>query len=85
MVFARPTSDGGAAVALFNGRGDTVKMTVDFTTVPKRDWSTTTKLKVRDMWAKDDIGDSTGSYSATVPSHGTVLIKLTAASEGVLL
>jgi len=77
MVFARPTADGGAAVALFNGKDDAVKMTVDFTTVPKRTWGKSSKLKVRDMWASVDIGDFTGSYSATVPSHGTVLVKLT--------
>jgi len=31
---------------------------------------------VRDLWAKKDLGKYTGSFSATVPSHGVVMLKI---------
>ncbi len=31
---------------------------------------------VRDLWAHQDLGDFSDSYSASVPSHGTVLLKV---------
>jgi alpha-galactosidase len=31
---------------------------------------------VRDLWAKKDLGKRTGSFSATVPGHGVVLVKV---------
>ena len=78
QVWARPTSDGGAAIALHNGFDDTAhNITVDFSTVPKRTWSKTTKLNVRDLWEKADVGATTGSYTATVRPHSTVMLKLT--------
>ena len=76
QVWARPTSDGGAAIALFNAGTDAVQMTVTFADVPVRTWTASTSLKVRDMWTHTDNGTAIGSFSATVPSHGTVAIKL---------
>jgi hypothetical protein len=33
--------------------------------------------KVRDLWAKKDLGSKTGSFTAAgIPSHGTTLVKL---------
>jgi alpha-galactosidase len=35
------------------------------------------ELKVRDLWAKKDLGVVKGTFSATVPSHDVVVIKVT--------
>jgi alpha-galactosidase len=32
---------------------------------------------VRDLWAKKDLGKSTASFSAKVPSHGVVMLLVT--------
>jgi alpha-galactosidase len=32
--------------------------------------------RVRDLWARRDIGIRKGSYTASVPSHGTVMLKI---------
>jgi len=31
---------------------------------------------VRDIWEHEDLGKKTGSFSANVPSHGAVVIKV---------
>mmetsp|Transcript_63206 Transcript_63206/g.87866 ORF Transcript_63206/g.87866 Transcript_63206/m.87866 type:complete len:410 (-) Transcript_63206:19-1248(-) len=80
QVWVRPTSDGGAAVALFNGNDLlNASITVDFADVTSRSWSSTTKLNVRNMWERQSLGSATGSYTATVRPHFTVLLKLTPA------
>jgi alpha-galactosidase len=33
--------------------------------------------KARDIWAAKDLGKIQGSYTATVPRHGVVLLRLT--------
>jgi hypothetical protein len=32
--------------------------------------------KVRDLWAHRDLGEMTGSFQATVPSHGVVMVTI---------
>jgi alpha-galactosidase len=32
---------------------------------------------VRDLWAKSDLGNYSSSFSASVPSHGVVMLKIT--------
>jgi alpha-galactosidase len=34
------------------------------------------ELKVRDLWAKKDLGVVKGTFSAGVPSHDVVMIKV---------
>ena len=35
-----------------------------------------TTPEVRDLWVKKDLGKRTGSFAATVPGHGVVMIKI---------
>ena len=42
LLQARPTSDGGAAIALYNPEKTEVAMTVVFADVPTRTWGATT-------------------------------------------
>jgi len=33
--------------------------------------------RVRDVWAHTDLGTFTGRFSATVPAHGVVMVRIT--------
>jgi len=71
-VWEKPLSDGSIAVGLFN-RGTWVSpITVNF-----RELGINTPVKVRDLWKHEDLGVFHGSFTATVPYHGVVLVKLT--------
>jgi alpha-galactosidase len=70
-VWTKPLKDGSAAVALFNRGWGATSATVDF-----RDAGFGNGADVRDLWAKKDLGQFQEKYSATVPQHGAVLIKI---------
>ncbi|GGF62405.1 hypothetical protein GCM10010912_04430 [Paenibacillus albidus] len=63
---------GTRAVVLFNRSESPSTMSVNFTSL-----GLGSSVAVRDLWQKADLGTFTGSYSATVPAHGTVMLKLT--------
>jgi len=60
------------AVALFNRSGNAASMTVQWSQVGLPAGSAT----VRDLYAQKDLGPSTDSYTANVPSHGIVMLKI---------
>lgn len=57
------------AVALLNRNGSAKDITINFSDIGFSDTVT-----VRDLWAKADRGSFTGSYTMSVPSHGTGLL-----------
>ncbi|MEJ2427142.1 MAG: hypothetical protein P8101_22470, partial [Candidatus Thiodiazotropha sp.] len=61
------------AVALLNRGGGTSKITVSFSDIGISGAAT-----VRDLWAHRDMGEFNGFYSADVPSHGVVMLKISA-------
>ena len=70
-VWAKPLADGGSAVALFN-RGDAAaKVTAKWSDVGVKG-----SHKVRDIWKHADLGKVADQYTAEVPSHGVVMIKI---------
>jgi alpha-galactosidase len=70
-VWAKPLADGGHAVALFN-RGDAAaKVTAKWSDIGVK-----SSHKVRDLWKHADLGKVADQYSAEVPSHGVVMIKI---------
>jgi len=72
QVWAKELSkEGTIAIALFNRTGSAANITVDFAQVGLD--ATTT---VRDLWEHVDKGQFRGSYTANVPSHGVVMLKL---------
>ena len=70
-IWARPLADGSTAVGLFNRGESDFKMTVNFNSI-----GITGHAKVRDLWERQDRGTAGGSYSATVPKHGAVMLKV---------
>jgi alpha-galactosidase len=72
-IWARPLADGSTAVGLFNRGESDFKMTVNFNSI-----GITGAAKVRDLWLHQDRGSVSDSYSATVPKHGAVMLKISA-------
>ncbi|HET8655084.1 MAG TPA: glycoside hydrolase family 27 protein [Longimicrobiaceae bacterium] len=73
-VWSKPMADGGRAVVLLNRGTTPSEITV---TWPELHYSASMPARVRDLWAHRDVGRRTGSYAATVPGHGVVMIRVT--------
>jgi alpha-galactosidase len=71
QVWARPLADGGHAVGLFNLGANTAKITAKWSDIGIKG-----SRKVRDLWKHEDLGKFTDEFSAEVPSHGVVMIKI---------
>lgn len=73
QVWAKPLHDGARAVALFNRSAADAKITASFS----RAGLHTDSAVVRDLWKHADVGTFKREYSATVPAHGVVLLRIT--------
>jgi alpha-galactosidase len=76
-VWARPLADGTMAVGLFNR--DLIPQTV---TVRWADLGISGDQPVRDLWQQKDLGPHRDAFSAVVPRHGVVLVKVGKPSRG---
>jgi alpha-galactosidase len=70
-VWARPLEDGSMAVGLFNRGPEAAPVSVDFAEL-----GLTGSHAVRDVWQQKDLGRVAGKFSATVPRHGVVLVRI---------
>jgi alpha-galactosidase len=70
-VWARPLSDGTRAVGLFNRGLQAAQVKVQWSELGLRG-----SQPVRDLWQWKDLGNFTDLFTATVPSHGAVLVKV---------
>lgn len=70
-VWARPLWDGTLAVGLFN-RGPTPAAV----TAKWSDLDLKGRRRVRDLWQRKKLGEFDGAFTATVASHGAVLVKV---------
>ncbi len=70
-VWSRPLWDGTTAVALFNR-----SMTAEEITAKWSDIGLSGTQPVRDLWRHKDLGMFNGSFTAVVPGHGTVMLKI---------
>ncbi len=70
-IWTKPLADGSKAVGLFN-RSDTN------TTVAAKwaDLGVTGQQKVRDLWRQKDLGQFTDEFTASVPLHGVVFVRV---------
>jgi len=60
------------AVVLFNRSAVTAQMSIKW-----KDLNLTGSASVRDLWLHTDLGSMDSMYTATVPSHGVVMLKIT--------
>ncbi|MEI9977077.1 MAG: alpha-galactosidase [Ignavibacteriota bacterium] len=72
-VFVKPLQDGGVAIALVNRGKDTQTIAVSWKDAGLADDK---RVAIRDLWQHKDLGSFQGSFSAPVPSHGTVMIRM---------
>lgn len=70
-VWSKPLADGGHAVGLFNRGADTAKVTAKWSELGVKG-----AHKVRNLWEHADQGSMTDEYTAAVPSHGVVMVKI---------
>ena len=70
-VWARPLSDGTMAVGLFNRNPVAVPITIAW-----KDLRLAGRQPVRDLWQHRDFGAFDNGYTATVPRHGAVFLKV---------
>jgi alpha-galactosidase len=70
-VWVKPLADGSKAVGLFN-RGESIMPATAYF----RDVGVGDTASVRDLWEKSDLGMFRSSFTAQVPTHGVVMIKV---------
>jgi len=72
-VWMKPMADGSRVVGLFNRQTTTEQITANFAQIGIRG-----EAAVRDLWLKKEMGTFRDSYSAHVPPHGVVLVRMKA-------
>ena len=70
-IWMKPLADGSEAVGLFNRQRSTEQMTVKLSLLGIEG-----EASVRDLWLKKDLGPVSGTFSAFVPSHGVVMVRI---------
>jgi alpha-galactosidase len=70
-VWVRPLHDGTWAAGLFNRGLRPYEVTLDFSQL-----DLSGSQPVRDLWRGEDLGDFTGRFTAEVPRHGMVMVKV---------
>ena len=70
-VWVKLLADGSKAVGLFNRGESVMPVTAYF-----RDVGVGDTASVRDLWEKRDLGVFNSSFTAQVPTHGVVLLKV---------
>jgi alpha-galactosidase len=70
-VWAKQLQNGGRAVILLNRGGSEQEITVNWEQVG---YPAHLSAAVQDLWAHKDLGKFTGKFSATVASHGVVMV-----------
>jgi alpha-galactosidase len=71
-VYAKPLADGSWAVGLLNTGTAPAPATLQW-----KDIQLSGKATVRDLWRQKDISNFEDHFTAQVPAHGTVLLKVT--------
>ncbi len=70
-VWARPLQGGNRAVVLLNRGSEVKEIGVGWEELGYPEHLT---AAVRDLWMKKELGKFTGTFSASVPSHGVVMV-----------
>jgi alpha-galactosidase len=70
-IWMKPMADGSKIVGLFNRQRTTEQMTVNFSQIGEQG-----EAHVRDLWLHKDLGAFKDKFSAFVPRHGVVLVRI---------
>jgi alpha-galactosidase len=71
-VWSRPLADGGYAIGIFNRAAKPAKFSLKWSDVGEMSAPT----HARELWAHKDLALKGEEYSATVPSHGVVMLRI---------
>ena len=71
FILEKPLEDGSVALGLFNLDDSSRKITVSLT-----DLGLNGNWKARDLWRQKEIGAVPGEFSAEVPRHGVIMVRL---------
>ncbi len=72
IVLARPLADGSTAVGMFNRGEEPARISVPWEILGLAG----KKLNVRDLWEHKDVPHSGIEYTATIPRHGVVMLRV---------
>jgi alpha-galactosidase len=70
-IWSKPLSDGSKAVALFNRGELETPVTLKMSEV-----NLEAAVKLHDVWGDKDITVLNGTYTAVVPKHGVVFLRI---------
>jgi alpha-galactosidase len=73
-VWSKPLADGSRAVVLFNRGLQPAEIAAQWTELG---YPLKISAEVRDLWAHKSLGRKAGGFSAIVPSHGVVMVRVT--------
>jgi alpha-galactosidase len=71
QVWAKKLQGGSVAVVLLNRSGSAANITANWSNI-----GVSGSASVRDLWAHAALGSFSNSYTANVPSHGVVMLKI---------
>ena len=71
-VWVRSLADGSKAVGIFNRHPGPLNGTVDF----KAQLGFNHVVKVRDLWQQKDLENPGKSFTAKIPGHGVVFLRV---------
>ena len=77
-IWVKELSNGEWAVCFFNSGDDVLKMRVHWAYLPFLKGT----FQIRDLWQKKGIGKTDADFSADIPSHDIVLLKLSPVKQG---
>lgn len=75
-VLMRPLSDGSVAVGLFNRSAETATVKFSLKSLPASFSGRT--LRARDLWKHEDVSMNSDAFTAPVPRHGVVMLRIDA-------
>ena len=70
-IWVRPLADGAKAIGIFNRHSGPMNATVDFSQL-----GFNRTVKARDLWQQKDLGLLGTTYSAKIPGHGVLLLRV---------
>ncbi len=70
-IWVKPLADGSKAVGMFNRGMGPLPITVHF-----KEIGMPNTVDIHELWARKELGTFHGSYTANVPRHGVVMLKL---------
>jgi len=73
-IWVRDLGAGVRAVGLFNLSDKDAQVSFDWAEIGIKD--SLKQMKIRDLWQLNDLAASQANYSATVPAHGVVLLRV---------